>query len=81
VELITEYVKKHSKGNPTFSLEKWAEEPDFVAFPTLGEILTPEKLDSMPIDEVEQIEAASKARHQEALASLKRRSKDWRYKA
>jgi hypothetical protein len=42
--LLEEYVKKHGEGNPSFRLEKWIEQPNFKAFPTLGEIPDFDKL-------------------------------------
>jgi len=34
---LAKYVKEHGEGNPAFPLDKWTEQPDFKAFPTLGE--------------------------------------------
>lgn len=33
--LIKDYVKAHSEGNSTFKLDKWQEDPEFKAIPTL----------------------------------------------
>ncbi|MEM0010367.1 MAG: hypothetical protein QXW39_07375 [Candidatus Bathyarchaeia archaeon] len=37
LELAEDYVKKHGSGNPTFPLDKWVENNEVLAFPTLGE--------------------------------------------
>jgi hypothetical protein len=42
-ELMLDYIKNHGEGNPNFKLEKWVENPRFVALPTLGEAFTFEK--------------------------------------
>jgi hypothetical protein len=42
--LIEDYLKKHGEGNPSFRLDKWVEQPNFKAFPTLGEIPNYDKL-------------------------------------
>lgn len=34
-EILQDYVKSHSEGNSTFKLDKWQENPEFVAIPTL----------------------------------------------
>ena len=36
-DLIKVYNKAHGEGNPSFSIEKWSKDPNFMAFPTLGE--------------------------------------------
>lgn len=38
-EAIDAWLKSHAEGNNTFSLEKWQEDPEFIALPTL---LSPE---------------------------------------
>ena len=35
VQILEEYVKAHAEGNPAFSLDKWQENPDFQAVPTI----------------------------------------------
>jgi hypothetical protein len=32
---IAEYVKAHAEGNETFRLDKWTEDPEFKAIPTI----------------------------------------------
>jgi len=34
-ELIEEFVKNHAEGNSTFQLDKWSEDPNFQAVPTI----------------------------------------------
>jgi poly-D-alanine transfer protein DltD len=36
-EIIEDYVKKHSAGNPNFEISKWVEEPEFMADPAVRE--------------------------------------------
>jgi hypothetical protein len=47
-EWIREYLARHGEGNPAIPLDRWAEKPDFIAFPTLGELPNPVKLRDMP---------------------------------
>lgn len=35
-DAINEYISNHFEGNKTFSLEKWQENPEFKAMPTLN---------------------------------------------
>src|SRR4030095_7113963 len=37
MQLIAEYVKGHGKGNPSFKLDQWEENPEFKAVPALFE--------------------------------------------
>ena len=37
VELIEDYVKRHANGNPAIPLDRWTEDKEFIACPTLGE--------------------------------------------
>ena len=36
-DLVEEHVKKHGEGNPTYTMEKFLQNPTFKAFPTIGE--------------------------------------------
>jgi len=36
-EILSQWVKDHLEGNPSFPLNKWLRQPDFRAMPTLGE--------------------------------------------
>lgn len=47
-EQMVDYVVKHGQGNPVFRLDAWLENPDVVAFPTLGEPPTIKKLLRLP---------------------------------
>jgi hypothetical protein len=40
-EAIDEWIRNHAEGNSTFSLDKWQENPEFKAIPTL--LSPPEK--------------------------------------
>lgn len=46
-EQIKDYVAKHGSGNPAFRLDKWIENSEFIAFPTLGEPANPRLLRKM----------------------------------
>lgn len=48
VSLAEDYVVRHGSGNPAFTLDKWLENPSFIAFPTLGEPPTMARLLKMP---------------------------------
>ena len=54
-ELMEDYLKKHGRGNPAFPLDKWVENKDFIAFPTLGEKPDPELAKKMPDEMVQTI--------------------------
>lgn len=47
-DAINEYLSSHMEGNKTFSLEKWQEDPNFKALPTL---LSPLEIWSIYIDQ------------------------------
>jgi len=68
MELVSDHVKKHGKGNPTFSLEKWQDEPEFVALPTIGEPLTLIKLSKLADSDFELLEKQVTARFQEVAS-------------
>lgn len=46
--LILDYLQKHGSGNPAFSLDKWIDNSEFMAMPTLGEGPDPRRLRKMP---------------------------------
>lgn len=54
-EAMKEYVVKHGSGNVAFKLDKWLTEPDFIAMPTLGEIIPMEKFIKYPREIILQI--------------------------
>lgn len=35
VEKLEEYIKQHGEGNPVYKLEKWTDDPEFIAIPAL----------------------------------------------
>lgn len=53
IEIIEEYVKNHSEGNPAFSLDKWQEDPTFTIVPTLFSDRDKWKLHYESLDEKE----------------------------
>jgi len=50
---IEDYLKDHYRGNPAFQLDKWVEDKEFVAMPTLGEKPNPELVQNMDNDMLE----------------------------
>lgn len=34
-EFMAEYIKKHGQGNPAYQIDKWVQDPGFMAFPAL----------------------------------------------
>ena len=52
-ELMEDYLKKHGRGNPAIPLERWVEDKEFVAMPTLGEKPNPELVQNMDNDMLE----------------------------
>jgi hypothetical protein len=74
-ELVLDYTKKHANGNNQFTLEV-AGGLGFSALPTIGEVMTPERVDQYDEDTLLEIVRKSKARGEEALAGLKRKGYD-----
>lgn len=68
-----DYVKKHSEGNPAFSLEKWQEKPDFVALPTIGEQLTQERLNEIKEEDLLELARNVLARADEVSRQVEKR--------
>jgi len=52
---IEDYLKDHYRGNPAFPLDKWVEDEEFVAFPTLGERPNPELVRTLPNDMLQEL--------------------------
>lgn len=71
-ELIEDYIKRHGDGNPCFRLDKWVEEPEMVAFPTLGEEPKPELVQNLDNDTLAEY-AFNASRHLEAARNEIRR--------
>ena len=69
VELSKKHVLAHAKGNDVVQLTKFAEHPEMIALPTLGEPIRSDISD----DELEHVLKAATARIQEARAIAKRR--------
>jgi len=57
VEVVEEYVKKHAEGNPVYKLDKWVDNREFVAFPSLGEPARPSRLRKLPPDMLKELVA------------------------
>jgi hypothetical protein len=72
-ELVAEYVKNHKEGNSTFVLEKWLKDPEFMALPSLGEILTPKYLDGLDEKNLDVLDQKVCCRYNEVQAALRRR--------
>ena len=54
-ELMEDYVKKHGRGNPAIPLDRWVEDVEFVAMPTLGEKPNPELVRKLPDDLLQEL--------------------------
>ena len=52
---IEDYLKDHYRGNPAFQLDKWVEDEEFVAMPTLGEKPNPELVRKLPDDMLQEL--------------------------
>ena len=59
VELMEDYAKKHSEGNPSFQLTQWVEKPDFKPWPALDN-MTQESISNMAVEEKEKLQTALK---------------------
>ena len=68
-EKAIEYVRAHSEGNDIIPLSKFAENPEIIALPTMGEPIKPTLSD----DSLEAILKAASARLQEAEFIARRR--------
>ena len=75
---IEKYAKDHARGNNAFTLTEWTDQPEFMAMPTLGEILTPDRLKGVSDADLQDLEKAARGRKQEVDAELQRRhDKKW----
>lgn len=54
-ELLTEYVKNHKNGNPMYKLDKWDDNPEFVATPAFFEKYNIWKGYSLPMKGKEEV--------------------------
>ena len=76
--VISKYTKAHGRGNDQMPLDLSIADPGFVALPTIGEVITPDRLDAMSDPDLSVLEAASTARAQEIAAAAKRRHlREW----
>tara|TARA_B100001971_G_C18047232_1_gene460851 strand:- start:349 stop:759 length:411 start_codon:yes stop_codon:yes gene_type:complete len=76
-DLIKKYNKAHGKGNPCFSITKWSEDPEFKAFPTLGEKPDRKMIEKMSDKEI--LELASKVRSYVNALKDRVREADWKW--
>jgi hypothetical protein len=74
-EFMRDYVKKHGSGNPAFPLDKWVDNPELSAHPTIGEPLT-KRFAKMNDEEVYELAKTLKARAQETAFEMKKRRLD-----
>lgn len=76
---MADYVKKHGEGNPTFKIDKWVENPEMVALPTIGEPLKAETLARMDVKDVALLADSIRKRKQEFERAIKERgwTMDW----
>jgi len=72
-DLMRKYVKRHGEGNPNFEIGNWITDSQFKAFPTMGEVLYPDKLNKLDDDNLLELAKAARGRSQEINAALKRR--------
>jgi len=54
IKALEEYIKRHGQGNPSFPLDKWVENIEFKAFPTLGDKPNPRLLNTLDNDMLEE---------------------------
>jgi len=52
---IAKYVQAHNLGNPSFTLDNWDHNPNFRAYPTLGEPAKPEVIKTFNDAELQEI--------------------------
>ena len=70
---IEDYLKDHYRGNPAFQLDKWVEDEEFVAMPTLGEKPNPELLRKMDNDMLERYVVQSYQHFESGRMEIRRR--------
>ena len=73
-KLMDDYVKNHKEGNSQMLLTSSIEDPAFQAFPTIGEMLRPERLDKMAVDDLHELRRTLGFRSQEVEAAYKRKT-------
>jgi hypothetical protein len=81
MDFVRDYVAKHGEGNPAIPLDKWVENKDYVAFPTLGEPPIKDKLINMPEDMLQHLKRNAEAYASEVTMLLiyKREHEQHRY--
>lgn len=71
--VIDKYAHDHASSNDQARLDLSIESSEFMAMPTMGEILRPARLDGMSDADLEELAKAAKGRSQEIQAALERR--------
>jgi len=70
---VTDYIQNHIAGNAQYTLDHSLRDPTFIALPSMGEVITVDKIKDIPDDTLTAIVLKAKARTEEAQAELKRR--------
>ena len=73
VTVLEEYIKRHGQGNPSFPLDKWIENIEFKAFPTLGEKPNPKLLNTLDNDMLEEYSINAWEHYQAAKTEIRTR--------
>lgn len=74
-ELVEKHVRSSKEGTGSFKLEKWAQEADFIALPSIGEVLHRNKLDCMKLENLNLLQNKIIARYQEVTGAIERRNR------
>jgi len=75
MELVTQYLKAHGKGNPSFRLDVWAKDPGFLAYPALMDDWNQWPWEKTSPEDLSRMEAKGVELQQRARAEVHRR---WR---
>jgi len=73
--VLDEYVRNHSTGNSQAVLDRSVEDASFMAMPTMGEVLKPDRLAKLSDEDLDDLAKAAKLRFQEIRTAGKRRGR------
>jgi len=77
---MEEYVKRHGGGNPAMPLDRWVEDREFVAFPTLGERPKEGLLEQMDEDMLDEYASLARQHLEAAKREIRRRMAEGKWR-
>ena len=77
---VKEYLKRHGRGNPAMPLDRWVEDREFVAFPTLGERPKERLLEQMDEDMLDEYASLARQHLEAAKREIRRRMAEGKWR-